>query len=64
MAAPKIRATDLAKLYQSGDQTKNLQDKQTVESLKTRLNDKILRDPKLAKKAALIIEQWIRKTKP
>jgi hypothetical protein len=36
-----------------------LQDKQRVESLKTRLNELILQDPKMAKKAALILESWL-----
>lgn len=41
----------------------NLHDKQVVDSLKTRLNDLILKDPKMAKKAALILENWL-KQKP
>lgn len=36
------------------------QDKETIEALKERLNDKIMKDPKLAKKAALIIELWLK----
>jgi hypothetical protein len=37
-----------------------VQDKETIEALKERLNDKIMKDPKLAKKAALIIELWLK----
>lgn len=37
-----------------------LQDKQKVEALRERLNDKIQKNPELAKKAALIIEQWLK----
>ena len=57
MAAIKIKPTELAKLFSDGkDQT--LQDKKLIEALKKRLNEK-LQDPKLAKKAALILESWI-----
>jgi len=38
-----------------------LQDKKTIEALRERLNDKIQKDPKLARKAALILEQWLQK---
>lgn len=51
MAAPKIKTAELPNLYE----------KKIVETLRERLNDKIQKDPKLAKKAALIIEQWINK---
>lgn len=62
MAAPKIKPASLAKLYQeSNSSSKNLHDKKIVESLIERLNDKIIRDPKTAKKAALIIENWLKK---
>ena len=61
MVAPKIRATELAKLYQEAP-NKNLQDKKTVESLIGRLNDKIQKNPELSKKAALIIENWLKKS--
>lgn len=57
MAAPKIKPTDLARLFPDGsDQT--LQHKKLIEALKQRLNEK-LSDPKMAKKAALILENWI-----
>jgi hypothetical protein len=62
MAAPKIKTTSLSKLYQDGNSaTTNLHDKKNVESLIQRLNEKIQRDPKLAQKAALIIENWLKK---
>ena len=64
MAAPKLKPSDYAKLYQVGTNDKNLHDKKTVESLQSRLNGLIQKDPKMAKKAALIIEQWLKKTKP
>ena len=64
MAAPKLRPSDYAKLYQVGADDKNLHEKKIVESLQKRLNDMIQRDPKLAKKAALVIEQWLKKTRP
>lgn len=64
MAALKLKPSEFAKLYQEGNNDKNLHDKKTVESLQKRLNDLIQKDPKLAKKAALVIEQWLRKTKP
>lgn len=35
------------------------QDKKKIEALIERLNHKIQNDPKLAKKAALLIEQWL-----
>lgn len=62
MAAPKIKPNDLAKLYSSGEQQYSLQDKKIIESLRERLNEKIQKDPTLQKKAALIIETWLKKT--
>jgi len=62
MAAPKIRPSSLGKLYQeTNSSSRNLHDKKIVESLIERLNEKIMRDPKTAKKAALIIENWLKK---
>lgn len=58
MAAPKLNFSDL---YKEKENSKNLHDKKVVESLRERLNDKIMKDEKLQKKAALIIEQWIQK---
>lgn len=54
MAAPKI-------VWEK--QNSPLQDKKTIEALRERLNDRIQKNPEMAKKAALIIEQWL-KTKP
>jgi ribosomal protein S7 len=56
MAARKINPAEFQKLYREAE--KNLHDKKTVESLVKRLNDKIMKDPK---KAALIIEEWLKK---
>ncbi|MBA2404909.1 MAG: hypothetical protein H0V66_09080 [Bdellovibrionales bacterium] len=57
MAALKIKPTDLASLFPDGkDQT--LQQKKDIEALRQRLNEK-LQDPKVAKKAALILASWI-----
>ncbi len=61
MAAPKLNPNDLAKLYsksESATQNQNLQDKKYIETIKNRL-DSLLQDPKMAKKAALIIEKMI-----
>jgi hypothetical protein len=48
-------------LWETNKKDTALQDKKTIEALKERLNDKIQKDPKLAKKAALILEQWLKK---
>lgn len=63
MAAPKIKPSSLSKLYstEANSSSKNLHDKKIVESLIERLNDQIQKDPKLAKKSALIIENWLKK---
>lgn len=62
MAAPKLNPQDLAKLYSKSENKavndQNLQDKKYIETLKNRL-DTLLQDPKMAKKAALIIENMI-----
>lgn len=57
MAAPKIKPTELAKLFESG-RDQSLQDKKYIEALRQRLNEK-LEDPKAAKKAAMILSSWI-----
>lgn len=62
MAAPKINPKDLAKLFPE-DKDQPLQQKKLIEALKQRLNEK-LQDPKMAKKAALILENWINKKRP
>lgn len=59
MAAPKLKAADLAKLFQP-DREQSLQDKRLIEALRQRLNEK-LQDPQMARKAALILESWINK---
>ena len=57
MAVPKLKLPGIAKLFpENKDQT--LHDKQLIEALRQRLNEK-LQDPKAAKKAALILEAWI-----
>lgn len=64
MAAPKLNPQDLAKLYSKSENKavndQNLLDKKYIETLKNRL-DTLLQDPKMAKKAALIIENMINK---
>lgn len=57
MAALKIKPKELAKLFPE-DKDQALQDKKLIEALRSRLNEK-LQDPKLAKKAAQILELWI-----
>jgi hypothetical protein len=43
----------------------SLQDKKSIEALRERLNEIIHKNPKSAKKAALILEEWLKKqTKP
>ena len=61
MGAPKYNAKDLKNLFsqsESATQKQNLQDKKYIETIKNRL-DSLLQDPKMAKKAALIIEKMI-----
>ncbi len=54
MAAPKI-------VWEASRKEASLQDKKTVEALRERLNHKIQSDPQMAKKAALVLEAWLRK---
>ncbi len=61
MAAPKIKPSELKTLFSEG-KDQSFQDKKTIEALKQRLNEQ-LQDPKLAKKAALILEMWIHQKK-
>jgi hypothetical protein len=63
MAAPKYKSSDLKKLYPEGKSDPTLHDKQIIEALKKRLNDRLSSDESLCKKAALILENWI-KQKP
>ena len=57
MGAPKL----YSKLYVEKDQDTNLRDKQIIEALLKRLNERILNNPEDAKKAALILESWLKK---
>jgi hypothetical protein len=54
----------LPKIIWEPKKESNLHEKKIVESLITRLNDQIQKDQNKAKKAALIIEQWLKQTKP
>lgn len=58
MPAPKYKVSDL---YKDAHKDK---EKKIVETLIKDLNDRILKDDKTAKKAALILEEWLKKTKP
>lgn len=57
MAAPKL----YSKLYVEKEQETNLRDKKIIEALKTRLNERLLKNPDDCKKAALILESWLKK---
>lgn len=57
MAAPKFSPSQYPKIFSDAD-------KKIVETLIKSLNENIQKDPKLAKKAALILEEWLKKTKP
>ena len=61
MSAPKYKSSELEKLFKEGDKNQNLHDKKIVEALIKRLNDQFKKDPKLAKKAALLLESWIKR---
>jgi hypothetical protein len=63
MAAPKVKPSHGVKLFTREDKEKNLKDKQIVESLQERLNERIQKNPELVKKAAAILEEWL-KIKP
>ncbi len=63
MAAPKLTPSQLAKLFASGEKEKNLHDKRIVESLRERLNETLQKNPAKVKKAASILEDWL-KQKP
>ena len=65
MAAPKFSPSQLAALYKDKSHDKNLHEKKSVEQLIEKLNGQIQKDPKLAKKAALVLEHWLnKKSKP
>ncbi len=57
MGAPKLYSN----LYVEKDKDSNLRDKQIIEALLKRLNDRILNNHEDAKKAALILENWLKK---
>ena len=49
--------------YKTYPVDKTLQDKKMVEALIKHLNQKLMNDPKICQKAALILESWINKKK-
>ncbi len=53
MAVPKI-------VWEASRKDASQQDKKAIEALRERLNKKIQSDPQMAKKAALVIEAWLR----
>lgn len=57
MAAPKI-------VWKPKQEEMNLHEKEIAQALIRRLSDLIIRDESNAKKAAVILEQWLKKTKP
>ncbi len=52
MANKRTQSENLKNLYQDND-------KLIIEDLKKRLHDQLSRNPAMAKKAAIIIENWI-----
>ncbi len=50
-----------SKLYIEKEQETNLRDKKIIEALKKRLNERFLNNPEDCKKAALILESWLKK---
>ncbi len=54
MAVPKI-------VWEASRKEASQQDKKVIEALRERLNKQIQSDPKMAKKAALVLEEWLRK---
>jgi hypothetical protein len=61
MGAPKLKPSELKSLFPE-EKDKSLQDKKFIEALKNRLNEK-LQNPVYAKKAALILSDWINRKK-
>ena len=57
MGAPKLYSN----LYAEKDKDTNLRDKQIIEALLKRLNDRLQKNPDDCKKAALILESWLKK---
>ena len=63
MGAPKFKTSDLSKLYPRTEakvESQNLRDKELIEALKERLNQKFQNDPAFGKKAALVLEHWLK----
>lgn len=58
MGAPKYKPQELNALY---TRTQNQRDKELIEMLRERLNRKFQHDQLMGKKAALILEQWLKK---
>lgn len=56
MAAPKFKPSDFSKLYHGSEEKKK------IEALKRRLEELLINDQEKAKKAALVIEHWLKKS--
>lgn len=65
MAAPKLTPDGLRKLFQEEEEEeeeeRNQRDKKQVEALRSRLQERLTKDPGACKKAAVILESWINK---
>jgi len=61
MGAPKLKPSELKSLFPE-EKDQSLENKFFIEARKNRLNEK-LKDPLIAKKAALILSDWINKRK-
>lgn len=61
MAAPKLTPDRLRKLFQEEEEERNQRDKKQVEALRSRLQERLTKDPGACKKAAIILESWINK---
>lgn len=57
MGAPKI-------VWKPKQEEINLHEKEIAQALIRRLSDLIIKDESNAKKAAIVLEQWLKKTKP
>ncbi len=58
MGAPKKGVGEFAKLYSTPSHAQA--EKRAVEQMVRKLNDQLQRDPRAARKAALILERWLR----
>jgi len=61
MSAPKLKPSELKCLFPE-EKDQSFRDKKIIEALRNRLNEK-LKDPASAKKAALILSDWINRRK-